>query len=1038
VFFVAVQCAAAVKVHEWKMENNLNDTSGNGNTGSKLGNPQYVSGYSGKCLLFDGIDDGVSNVSASGLPSNSSDSWSINMFVYVDTAISNWMVLGGFGNENDGVDGGSRYITNGEGISFWAHNVDIYSFTDIAVGSWQMLTATYDGSTLRLYRDGQLLQSEAATLANAASHIKLTPGKWGWFDGKIDEFTIWDGVLSVSDMNILRGMQQLTASNPSPENNATNISLNPRLSWDAPDVINPKYNVYWGTDPDTQSLVSFEQDDSFFDPNTSGNIVFLTDYYWRVDVVDGANIYQGDVWTFKTRYKVEQWGWDEKGTLLLEDGFATLSGDWQPVYLEGTVSGGSFSVSSGKLNISLNGNNKIYGAYNTMSLSGHFCVDVEFANDDYCGLGLIRKNASSADTNNFTSIRVNTNVSGKVKVKIRDRQSGTDDVLDNTGQVNLNDVVFGQKRYDHTLDGSNTYSVPFTSTNKKFRIFRDDAAGFFHFYYAVKALIHGEWADGWMEIAPSKDWAAAGQEYYVVLYARSGNTSSVQAIFDNLKVMQKPTADQDDSTTGFAVNRREYNWSGFTGDAIVVSFGDGFAFNKDHKFVFWSETNYVPAWHLGNQLLYSYEFLETWGGGQPGCHEPMGDRILRWSNVEVLEDNDVRKVVHWQYVLANPDYKIPNDGVGPETPEADEWWTFYPDGTGTRRVRYSPKPDFTSNHEISELIAISGSTSRPEDHHTWPALTVLNLEGDVDYYHTTPSNAGSWNTDTANWNQFIMAAHFNSSRPDAFSVFSHANDTPETYSYYPFTPEITWHQAGYGFAHWPVGKEPYHTDEVKSMSTWTAQVQSNGLLGVELYDGTDWGDHYELDERGRKYREWVSLVGLNAAYDNTGLKNKTRSWLYPGAVAMQNASSVFNGINFEKRSLTFTNIAGDRKCKFSIGPGATTLINPILEINNWGDNPIKIVRNGTRLKAGTDYIADIEGATALIWINSTLTSTIIFDITDCPVADLDSDCDVDMDDLRVFVDAWISFDTNANFGGSNLVDYIDFSAFAEDWLLGTN
>ena len=101
--------------------------------------------------------------------------------------------------------------------------------------------------------------------------------------------------------------------------------------------------------------------------------------------------------------------------------------------------------------------------------------------------------------------------------------------------------------------------------------------------------------------------------------------------------MSKPTGDPDDRTTGFAITRREYNWSGCFGEALVVSFGEEFAFRqRDCKLVFWSEANYVPAWHLSNQLLQCYEFAETWGGGSVGCMEPMSDRLRRWASVEVV------------------------------------------------------------------------------------------------------------------------------------------------------------------------------------------------------------------------------------------------------------------------------------------------------------------------------------------------------------------------------------------------------------------
>ena len=56
-------------VHEWKFENNLNDTSGSGNHGTVDGNPVYVTGVSGKALQFDGVDDKVECLSPCSLMS---------------------------------------------------------------------------------------------------------------------------------------------------------------------------------------------------------------------------------------------------------------------------------------------------------------------------------------------------------------------------------------------------------------------------------------------------------------------------------------------------------------------------------------------------------------------------------------------------------------------------------------------------------------------------------------------------------------------------------------------------------------------------------------------------------------------------------------------------------------------------------------------------------------------------------------------------------------------------------------------------------
>ncbi|MBN2137476.1 MAG: LamG domain-containing protein [Sedimentisphaerales bacterium] len=1138
--------AEAVDVHkllEWKMDESSGgiafDTAGV-NNGFLAGNAAFVSGWSGNCLEF-GSSAYVCNTSATNLPTGAGDAWTINMFIRPDATPSDWAVIGGFGNLYDGVSRGSRYIIYGGTINFWGHWLDIYSTGDFEVGVWQMVTATYDGSVIRLYKDAGPIASQYASLAMAASRVYLAPSKWGGnFTGKIDEFTIWDRALSPAEIDALQQTSAkvyVTATDPYPPDGAAAVHSAVVLNWDAPaDVLNPTYNVYFSEDSNDLSPVESSLTATSFNPSPPGctlscatdfywridvedpNIIgepvvhtgevwsfrtagqsrnpvpsdnatgvnpgttlswdepgscvesplysvyfgtdarvlsliaagqttrelalaaedmhFLTDYFWRVDVTDGENTYTGELWTFRTRFHILPWGWGENGSLVIEDCFDTLSDDWREIYMQGTGSGGGAVASDGRMHLSVAGSNKIYGLYNLTSFAGHFCAEIDFASDDFSGLALIQKNGDLPDANNFTSIHVTRNSQNKVVVSIRDRQAGTDDVLDNTGIVNLSSVMFGQKRYEHLLDGSNTYSVPYTSTNKRFRICRDGPAGFFHFYYAVKAYIHGQWADGWMELAPSRDWSISGNEFYVAPYVFSGNRVAATAIFDNLKVMRKPTQDQDDSNTGFKVTRREYNWSGFSGDAVVISFGDDFEYDKDCKFVFWSENNYVPAWHLNNQLQYSYEFLETWGGGSVGCHEPMSDRILRWSDVEVIEDNDVRKAVHWHYVLADPDYKTPDDGIGVQLPEADEYWTFYPDGTGVRRIRYTPKldTDFRNWHEITEVIAIAGSLSNPRDHHSYPALTVLNLDGNVDDYHPDPYNSGPWNADTANWSQIITATHFHSA-PDAFSAFSQAPDIPQTYAFYPLNPDISWHCAQYEFAHWPVGKEPFYSDTFKSHGTWSAQVSSNGLMGIGIQGGTGWSSHYLIDERGRRYREWASLVGLNPPRDNNALKDKTRTWLYPGTVTMLGPDSVFDSLDYMQKEIVFRNTGDQPRCNFLLEPDYTTL-NPTFRINNWPRCSAKIFLDGRRLSRGNDFYWACRRGQLIVWVKGRFDSPTTFDISACPDGDIDGDCDVDFEDLRDFVANWLTADDVSDFDCSTMADLSDFAALAQTWLYG--
>jgi len=654
---------------------------------------------------------------------------------------------------------------------------------------------------------------------------------------------------------------------------------------------------------------------------------------------------------------------------LFTDASESATGSWRQIYLQGG-SGGGYFISNEKIYIA--GREGIeYGIYHVEPISGHFYVEAEFEKDDNVGLALIQSKDGRADIQNFTMLCVDTNEEGNVVVRVRDRQNGKDNVLDNTGKLaETNSRRRGRfskaDTYEHVLTGKQ-YSVPFDKTNKRIRIFRDGLAGFFHFYYSVKKEIRGEEADGWMELAPSRDWAEPGEKYFVALIS----TSKGGAAFTSLEVVKKPTADRDDRQTGFRAVRREYNWSGFFGDAVVVSFGDEYPNRQeDVKFVFWSEMNYVPAWHLNNQLLFTYEFVETWGGGNPGCHEPMSDRLLRWSQVKILEDNDVRKVVHWHYVLCNPDYKVPDNEKGEQVPEVDEYWTFYPDGTGVRYIEYRPKldTDFRASNELAELIGIAGSLSDTEDFFASPALTMLNLEGGLQAAH--PGVKFDFGSELDDWKQMILATHFKN-LPDVFYVFSMDSEIPETFSGYNVGYQNTWHNANQRLVHWPVGKRPY-TGNNGSGGSWKGEVAHSCLISCDVQDGIEWEDHFKTDEDGRKYRDWSCLVGTNSKGDFAGLRNKTKSWLWPGEVNMSDDNCRFLKIDYKKKSLVFVNTGTQRRCCFNINPKAedSVLINPAICIRQWGVAEVNQIVINDKEVPRDKYRVHYTNGDVLLWINT--------------------------------------------------------------------
>ena len=83
-------------------------------------------------------------------------------------------------------------------------NANAYGAATLATNSWSYLAATYDGATLRLYVNGTLAASQAASGAITSSTNPLTIGSdpiWGqYFNGLIDQVRIYNTPLSASQI----------------------------------------------------------------------------------------------------------------------------------------------------------------------------------------------------------------------------------------------------------------------------------------------------------------------------------------------------------------------------------------------------------------------------------------------------------------------------------------------------------------------------------------------------------------------------------------------------------------------------------------------------------------------------------------------------------------------------------------------------------------------------------------------------------------------------------------------------------------------
>ena len=138
---------------------------------------------------------------------------------------------------------------------------------------------------------------------------------------------------------------------------------------------------------------------------------------------------------------------------------------------------------------------------------------------------------------------------------------------------------------------------------------------------------------------------------------------------------------------------------------------------------------------------------------------------------------------------------------------------------------------------------------------------------------------------------------------------------------------------------------------------------------------------YEIDERGRKYREWVSLVGMADVGDLDMPKRLVRSWLYPGSVEVRGGYAVYEGNNRHEKCLVIRDAGSTGVLSFSLVP-RTEIVNPTIEIRDWaGDASVNVKIDGVAQTPSEDFVADMQGASLLLWFHRTVSAAAHFDIT---------------------------------------------------------
>jgi hypothetical protein len=327
VWLIATGSASATLIAQWPFDEGagttIKDVVGGGGNGTLSGNPLWGAGMSGSALILNGTAQYATIADNAVMELRSSPNYTVAAWVKVQNTAAGVILYKGQGCSAWagwflGVGGGEYDAPRQEGnLVFGVRSSNTTAYTSVAAplmaNLWVHAAATFDGTTLTFYTNGQKAGSVAATQPYANTNPFTIGGDTGcsgrnWFTGMIDDFRIYDQALSsTAIIALLQG--QGTSSVPSPADGAVDVLRDVNLSW-KPGPYAKTHDLYFGTvfnDVNTASraappslLISQGQDANMYD--LPGVLQYGQIYYWRVDEVNApptsSTIFKGTTWSF--------------------------------------------------------------------------------------------------------------------------------------------------------------------------------------------------------------------------------------------------------------------------------------------------------------------------------------------------------------------------------------------------------------------------------------------------------------------------------------------------------------------------------------------------------------------------------------------------------------------------------------------------------------------------------------------------------------------------------------------------------------------
>ncbi|MCK4886609.1 MAG: family 16 glycosylhydrolase, partial [Planctomycetes bacterium] len=349
-------------VGHWKMDDGVDstvaDSSGNGNDGTIGGSDTWIEG--------GGIDFDGGSWGASGIVFANSGADLIADMNLADEATFSYLVTWdvneytGTNYPYDGRDVNSVRIfsmecTDSYNMRNFFGGADQYSWNALndthedfifdevgkSWGDYIRVTTTIDFNTgiYKLYVDDQVYASGTGKTGSCSGMTTFTIGRtlWGEMEGKMKDFRIYDRALSADDLAELLAGDYSHSPVPGDGADWPHYSTSEvTLEW-AAGLSAASHDVYFGTDYNSVADANTESDE--FMDNVEVTSYYVdgmsadSTYYWRIDEVNGIDVWEGDVWSFYTEDEWGKPGWiltfhDEFSTGTVPDSNKWKIGSW--------------------------------------------------------------------------------------------------------------------------------------------------------------------------------------------------------------------------------------------------------------------------------------------------------------------------------------------------------------------------------------------------------------------------------------------------------------------------------------------------------------------------------------------------------------------------------------------------------------------------------------------------------------------------------------------------------------------------------------